>query len=492
MVKKVLILATLFILIPFLTEAKNLYVNNSGSPACSDATTYANNSASSPWCTLLRATWGRTDGNRSASSNPSQAAQPGDIIYVSAGTYHYSGVFNGAYPSDGLYKLANNGSVGTTIEAVGTVELTSNTSGDHAIIGGTSLGTPNAYVTWKGFTLNQANIGWRKGWGVIFIAEAYTTIENCTIIGAYHTYPHGADNHAGIMVHGPRSGACTGGLSNITIKNNRIYGFTGASGRNDAGITLYCLGSDIAIENNEIYSNTTGIYAKSSYQDTTNFNIRYNIFRSNGEGIAMQAWYDWHVVQNIFINNTMSGFTWFCSIYYAGNPAPKDTYVVNNTFHNNTQAFWLSWGCENLNDNFVRNNIFTNQSYTLVAQDAACSITANMGPDDIDFNYNLYNITSTFFVKEGGSTVASWATWRSSYGQDSNSSYGVNPLYIDPAGNDFRLQSGSPARTLGRTMTRIHGSSGVTIPAGAYITGNEVIGRISDGRPLPPVGLSIR
>ena len=35
--------------------------------------------------------------------------------------------------------------------------------------------------------------------------------------------------------------------------------------RNDAGITLYCLGDNILIENNDIFDNQTGINAKSSY-----------------------------------------------------------------------------------------------------------------------------------------------------------------------------------------------------------------------------------
>ena len=46
MLKRLVVLVVL--VLPVQAWAKSLYVNNSGSPACSDATTYANNSAALP------------------------------------------------------------------------------------------------------------------------------------------------------------------------------------------------------------------------------------------------------------------------------------------------------------------------------------------------------------------------------------------------------------------------------------------------------------
>ncbi|MBM4340562.1 MAG: fibronectin type III domain-containing protein [Deltaproteobacteria bacterium] len=90
---------------------------------------------------------------------------------------------------------------------------------------------------------------------------------------------------------------------------------------------------------------------------------------------------------------------------------------------------------------------------------------------------NFYNISSTFAYMADGSY--SLATWRSTFGYDVNS-ITDNPQFVGGSGvAAYKLQSGSPARTLGRTITAIHGSSGQTIPAGAYITGNEVIGLVS-------------
>ena len=73
-------------------------------------------------------------------------------------------------------------------------------------------------------------------------------------------------------------------------------------------------------------------------------------------------------------------------------------------------------------------------------------------------------------------------------GNDCNS-ITANPLFVNIDAHDFRLQSASPALTLGRTITEIHGSSGQTIPAGAYIDGNEIIG--TDGALSAPHGLII-
>src|SRR3990167_5050929 len=101
-------------------QAKLLYVNNGGSPSCSDNTSYAANDAAHPWCSLLRATWGNT--TRTGPSTPSEAAQAGDTVYVTAGTYQTTS-FNSREP---VYNPANSGTAGNRIvfQAVGTVTLT--------------------------------------------------------------------------------------------------------------------------------------------------------------------------------------------------------------------------------------------------------------------------------------------------------------------------------------------------------------------------------
>jgi len=89
-------------------------------------------------------------------------------------------------------------------------------------------------------------------------------------------------------------------------------------------------------------------------------------------------------------------------------------------------------------------------------------------------------------------TPFSFATWRSSaYDfQDAHSTSGVNPLFVNAAVRNFRLctavgvpsadcTGASPALNAGIDILDLNhnGSTTDVIPAGAYITGNERIGR---------------
>lgn len=480
---KLITICTIFFS-PFTADAKNLYVNNSGSPACSDSTTYANNSASYPWCTLLRAVRGNSDGNRNTAAVTAQAAQAGDTVYVTAGTYNYAGpTWSGDSWLAVLYDPVNSGTseAWITFRAVGTVHLTITVGASNSATIGSRTGQ---YIEWNGFTINEANAAWRNG--LVNVTVNNVRLENNTIIGYAGDI---ADNHSGIMVHGPRSGDCTGGINNITIRNNMITGFRGMGGRNDAGITLYCLGNNILIENNKIYGNRTGIYAKSNYVDNENIVIRKNHFQDNtGDAIAMQAFSDWHVYQNIMQNNN-TGFVFFNTIYYVGNTKPNDVYVVNNTMYGNTTGIYFKSLCQNLNNNHVKNNLIIGSTYGVYTDTIECTTTANMGADDVHFDNNFYGLSGNFMQNEAASSY-NWSGWRSTFGQDTNSSSGTDPLFVNAAGGNFRLQTSSSARNAGRDILDLNGNGSTTdsITLGAYITGNEIIGISSSSIATAPPG----
>lgn len=474
-------------LLPRPADAKDLFVNNTGSSACSDSTSYAENSAARPWCTLLRAVRGNSDGDRNSAGRADQAAQAGDTVYVSAGTYNYGGP---AYVSPGwtgvFYDPINSGSPGAwiTFAAVGTVQLTGNQSGRSSMIGSNQA----QYIRWMGFTLNQALSSYRNGLATATVDNVW--FEGNTIIGQYTDYGFD-DNHPGILIHGPRSGDCTGGISNITVRNNTVSGFTGASGRNDAGITLYCLGNNILIENNDISNNRTGIYAKSSYVDNNNIVIRKNRFYGNsGDAIAMQAFSDWHVYQNIMQRNG-SGFLFFNTIYFVGNTKPNDVYIANNTMYDNTVGIYFKSLCQNLNNNHVVNNLIIGSTNIIGVDSPECTTTQNMGIDDVRFDWNYYAHSGHFYADDNYSRIATFATWQSSYGQSPNSTNGVDPLFFDAANGDFRLQATSSARDAGRDVLDLNGngSIGDPIAVGAYITGDEVIGASHEAA-IPPTSPS--
>jgi hypothetical protein len=470
---------------PRLADAKDLFVNNSGSPACSDSTSYEDNSSAQPWCTMLRAVRGNSDGNRNSSGVPSQAAQAGDIVFVSAGTYEYVGpAYIGPDWLSVFYDPVNSGAPGAWIEfrADGMVALTGNGNGRASMIGSNHA----QYIKWTGFTLNQALSSYRNGIATASVDNVW--FEGNTIIGQYTDYGFD-DNHPGIMIHGPRSGDCIGGINNITIRNNFIWGFTGASGRNDSGMTLYCLGDNILIENNDIFDNQTGIYAKSSYVDNNNITVRKNRFFDNlGDAIAMQAFSDWHVYQNIMENNS-TGFLFFNTIYFVGNTKPNDVYVVNNTMYNNRNGgIYFKSLCQNLNNNHVSNNLIIG-SNAITTDATECTTTANMGVDDVEFDWNFYTLSGAFYRD----FVSSFTTWQSSYGQDTNSSYGSDPQFVDVSGEDFRLDSGSSARNAGLDILDLNGNGSTDdmITVGAYITGDEVIGAPRGPAPFPPTAVQV-
>ena len=307
---------------------------------------------------------------------------------------------------------------------------------------------------------------------------AVTNVDNIwfdrnTIIGEHTVWPNGHDNHPGLMIHGPRSGSCTGGISNITISNNSITGFVGGSGRNDSGISLYCLGGNILIENNDIFDNQTGIYAKSNYRNNHNIVVRKNRFSNNqGEAIAMQAFSDWHIYQNIMENNG-GGFTFFNTEYFVGETKPHHVYVVNNTMIGNGVGIYFKSLCQNMSDNHVVNNLIIGPS-AVTTDNAACASPKHMGVDDVRFDWNFYDLSGEFF----DDFVTSFAKWQRRYGQDANSTDNTDPLFVDAAGGDFRLQPTSSARNAGRDVLDLDGDGITTEPvnAGAFVTDTEVIG----------------
>ena len=129
--------------------AKELYVDASRG---SDSVSYAQNDATNPWATIGRAVWGSS--NRD-SPNSSQAAQAGDTVLVSAGTYNTGAVTNSRYTP--IYNPVNSGRPGApiTIRAVGTVQLQSSiSSGTQPIVGTLD----REYIIWDGFTVDERTV----------------------------------------------------------------------------------------------------------------------------------------------------------------------------------------------------------------------------------------------------------------------------------------------------------------------------------------------
>ena len=456
--------------------AKTLYVDGSSG---NDAVSYSDNSAEAPWRTIGRAAWGST--NRDA-PNASQAAQAGDIVIVRAGTYSTSGTGSRWGVA---YRTANSGRSGAPIvfQADGTVVLTL-TSSRGPVIGASGFDGPRRdYITWRGFTVFEANAPSTPDTGVAVLAGTIgSTIEDCVLDG--NGDPGFGDNHPGVRIEWSE---------NVSVRNCLIYNFrtSGVNGHNGAGIQIYNSGN-VTLEQNEIHSSGSGIFLKAPGADSSaplaRFVVRNNyIHNISGSGIAVLRSPNTPqepilVYQNIVRDSNFCVTIW---AFDRGSTDARNAKIVNNTVYNCNVGVWVSNDLVDNAGHLVQNNIVHGSREYAVNFAGAVS---NLSQPRIHFKHNLFYNNSRFAIVH--TSNHSLSSWRSTFGQDSGqpASLEANPLFVSASSGDFRLQSNSPALSAGIDYLDLNrnGSTSDTVTLGAYVTGNEVIGRTSGGFPNPP------
>lgn len=472
-------------------QAKTLYVDVATG---NDATTYADNDINNKWASIGRAAWGHA--NRSTPSS-TEAAQAGDTVLVTPGTYSGVGT-NSRF--DSLYNSYNSGSAGNPI----TYECTTDracvltlSSGTGAMIGacgtggGCTFGAVD-YITWKGFYIDEATAPSNSDTGpIVFAYMTGGTLLNSECNGGGDAGGRN-DNHNCVRVEKSRD---------IVIRNNKlhnVYNGPGNSDLNAAAILNYNT-NGLLIENNELYDAGTCIFEKvmgfsgadpdsEYYQDTNNI-IRKNLCHDVTFGLAVDRQ----------IMETASVYTiWSQNIVHTGvglsdggivihafsvdGAEPMDgsnqNRFVNNSIHGFQMGFRLlgqSVGLRDLADNLVQNNIFSNSADYHIETILTSALATTFETDRLFFERNWYYTAGIGFQRD--SSTRTFAQWQSAYpGQDPNSTSGTDPQFVNAAAGDFHLQVGSPARTAGRVVHSIGGTNGDTIPVGAYITGDEIIG----------------
>lgn len=462
---------------PAVVEAKTLYVNGATG---NDSVTYEANSESNPWRTIGRAAWGST--NRAA-RNGNQAARAGDVVLVAAGTYSTAGTGS---RNEIAYLSENSGTAGNPIvfRAVGVVQLTLS-SGDGPVIGAYSRN----YITWDGFRIHEGSAPSRTDTGSVTVYGCTgCTLQNLDIDGSGSGNSR-QDNHNGIRIEGSR---------NITVRNSRITNVYNASNPNNgACIMTYAVGA-LLLENNDISYCGAGIFIKggpNTASSVDTITIRYNylhdIGRPGGGGSALV----FHagasgtperpilVYQNI-VNNVLNDAAvrvWPFDNNDLYNTA-RNIKVFNNTMINARAGLWIS-------SQPIANAGIVFQNNIAVVRGGV-----------IEANATNINDQSVLASNRNVSSNATWgivpvevrralAQWQGATGQDANS-VSANPGFVGAL--DFHLTAGSPARTAGRALYGIGGAAGATIPAGAYITGSEVIGLATGPVPSAPTNLRIQ
>lgn len=467
-----LMAALLFL--PLTAEAKTLYVNASTG---NDATTYAANSETAPWRSIGRAAWGSA--NRSA-PNANEGARAGDVVRIAPGTYTTVGNLTGGGfgRQDVAYNPINNGAAGSPIrfECTGPCVLTYS-SGAGPMIGATDRN----YIEWSGFSINEATAPSRADTGpVTFFRVTGGSIENSTLIGNPNWTARVGDNYTGVRLED---------AMNVRIVGNRIRDFGGQAGdRNHAGVQTY-RSYPLLIENNEFTNCGSGIYLKAYANVVQTGRVRFNIFLNNRHGLNVllqpfTASQPLLIYQNIFAGNRESG-VWI-NAFDNGVTDAKWVRFFNNTLVDNASAVaTYNWASFPAGSNFLFwNNVVTGTG-NRVRQDNSDAVTNNQ-KDRHDFDRSVY-ASATIEVGGVARTMAYWQ----GLGQDV-SSVVVNPGFV--SATDYRLSPSSPARTVGRALYGIGGATGTAIPAGAYITGSEIIGPTGGTAivlPSAPTGLRI-
>lgn len=439
-----LALFVVLVLVPW-AEAATLYVNNSGSPACSDATAKASNASGTPWCTIGRAAWGST--NRAAPVS-GEAASAGDVVLVTPGTY--SGTGHGdKYP---YYSPVNSGSSGNLIT------FQSATSGTYVDLtfssgSGGMIGAHNSdYIKWKDFRIDEATAVSASDTGPI-------VVWSCTGCVIDHNYVDGngdpgyGDNHNGIRIED---------ANNVTVSNNTVVNVRTSivNQRNGACIMTYAVRGS-TIEHNDLSDCGTGIYLKGeSTQTQYGYTVRYNLIHETSWGMYITNFTNaagdmTNVYQNIVRDCTERGISISGDVSSLYNVS-----IDNNTIDGcvlNMGIRTATGGGLSFTDNLSTNPGGTSSSYEVFAGGDATSHTAWSS------NYNLYYGQDRWTFNSTAYTTL--ANWRTAISDEANSSV-QDPLYVNAASNDFHLQAGSPALTASSTGG----------PVGAYITGSETIG----------------
>lgn len=478
-----------------------LYVDSS---IGDNSRTYAQaQNASTPWLTIARAAWGDGyAGSTYGSPNTADTAQAGDTVLIAAGTYTENGY--GTVDSSTRFAVAlNPANSGTsanpiTFRGVGTV----NVRLANTMRGPTIGANGKDYIIWDNITIDDTYCGSVGDTGPVFFGGPNTGCQliNSDISGHNGSYNWGyatyTNNYNAIRLE--HADSCT-------IRNNsihRIWGTgssVGSGNINDAGIMTYS-STNCVIEHNEFYDcgiaiEIKGVTPTIDEANQHDITVRYNWVHDNVRGIRLMLCQDALIYQNIIATtpNMPLGFG------YDGSSVPTAATrarIVNNTIYNSTGTFNGAVYPEGvkMREPWFKNNIIhtaTHAHYNFADADPSLQTGS---PQLMEIDRNLYyNVSGTFalYNQDFGGTSISFATWQGTYGLDTNGSNGTDPQFVSgtpTTASDFKLASnGQSALTLGRVVSNIGGTTGDTIPVGAYITGSETIGVISGATTGSPI-----
>jgi hypothetical protein len=370
-----------------------------------------------------------------------QHAAPGDIVYFRGGNYdpgpppHYS------------TPALNPQNSGTALKPITFIAF----PGERPFIkdynSGPAFGsTGQSHIIWDGFYSKTAC---PSGHAVKFRGGDYCTLRNSVIEGCLE----GQSNQGPVRVDYS---------AHVLIENSEFFNADDGPGSHHACGVLSYHTEYLTVRNCEFHDSHTAILDKDDGQHSRFYN---NFIWNCDNGIAYGSYQkgpqprDIWVYQNVFVNaGGPQG--------RRGNHIAEDCRIFNNTVYKTTSDQERGVPVGGAINTEVYNNIVYIAKHGLWYDENA------VGYSDYNcfFRVQQYNLGGW-----SGTWYQTLQEWQKATGFDTHS-ITPDPLFVKPGGSrpeDYKLQPGSPALASGRNGK----------PMGAYITGNEIIGRIPDDTP---------
>lgn len=452
-----------------------LWVNSATGDDSRSKATVAASGGTLPWATVGRAMRGSTTW---ASPNTSEAAAAGDIVEIANGTYTEAGHLGAG---EATFFPANSGTSGNPIifraATPGGVRLALSSTGTH--IGNRD----ESYIEFDGFEFDDtADSAFTSGGTCYLINGGSVTFRNCIFRGDTVSGPPDGNNYAGVFTSN-----CSGtdGVKFINCLFEDYGDGADNDDENHCGVDIYNHTSPLLFEYCTFRRCGSGIYYKANNQDTVAIDgittVRYCLFEDCAHGFLQHrsrhnATYPLRVYQNLFIDCSFTGIEVLG--YDEDGSDPGYGYFVNNTLINcsSTDGAAIALLGPHTNANFLfQNNIVSGGACGLKWGQSADGISSDLAT----YVRNQINGQSSSACAIDFSNITH-AAWAATSGLSDTNSITSAPTFVNAAGGNYRLASnGQAALTQGRVpavYNGILGTTGDTIPLGAYITGSETIG----------------
>lgn len=394
-----------------------------------------------PWATLYRAA--------------EAALKPGDTVYVKKGSYDVSTGGHWSRPAINIPSGTPDRPITFKSMPAHAAVLDARNTKDNPAIGVSG----HSHVVIDGFVIPNPG---DKGIAVFGTGSAAKgiVIQNNVIYGVF---VNGLDNTEAIRLENAQD---------IIVRNNKIYDVhNSGNSSNASGIKTYKV-HDVLIENNEIHDVVAAVKDKEASSRVT---IRNNRFTDCSYGFVLNN-QNGGVTEAIhYHNNIVACSSGFDSATQSA-AVMRDVHIYNNTFIDYRSRG--IGGNEHGQEFRIYNNIFHRSSTSI---DMADFYTRLPNTDQVKMmDYNLYLREPKMIVGLYGlnETITSLTAWQRK-GLDANSRLG-DPRFVDASKGDYRLAAGSPALSAGRD------NQGRTVNIGAYATGQEVIGLMTEASRMAP------